>query len=348
MIAALTFALLVAAPQPPATFAPDASQLALARKFAPIVMLAKGEPYLPSSIEFFAPHVAVHCKGANASGSVLKIAGKLPDGETQKTNCFLTTAQPLHGPDEILPFFKGADPSRAPVPVYISFYKSVQSSAPDTFNIQYLTFYPYNWGKDVCLSLAPKDHCVGKRRQMDNHVGDWEGLTIKVQHGAMVGVRVGAHATDDIGFTFEAKATGKCADEGGSGDLNKVSPLKCLEVRGGHPVVYSAWGSHGVWGSAGDHHYQTLPTGERLNDSTSKGIEWHTEAALVVADSSRYPFLYKGRWGNSHETSPNNRNACKLSPVPHKLCGPLGVPLDQYELNDGPTTPPLNRDWQKL
>lgn len=45
---------------------------------------------------------------------------------------------------------------------------------------------------------------------------------------------------------------------------------------------------------------------------------------------------------------PNNRNACKLSPVPAKLCGPAGIPNDEFELNDGPVTPDLNRDYKIL
>jgi hypothetical protein len=330
----------------PANLVPGPAELALAKKFAPIVVLAQGEPYLPSSIEFYAPHVTLQCKGANAKGSVLAVAGTLPDPGAQQSNCFLTTNEKMKGPDHILAFFKGQAPSaKSPVPVYVSFYRSAKNGA---LNIQYLTFYPYNWGKNVCLSLAPRDHCMAKRHQMDNHVGDWEGMTIQVQNDQLVGVRVGAHSASTIGFTYLKSATGKCADEGGSGDLNKVSPLSCIEVRSGHPVVYSAWGSHGIWGKPGNHNYNTLPTGERLNDSTTKGIEWHTDALQVVADPTKYPFLYRGRWGNSHETAPNNRNACKLSPVPHKLCTPAGIPTDEYEMNDGPVTPDYNRDFEKL
>jgi hypothetical protein len=279
------------------------------------------------------------------TGTVTAIHGTLPSKGDQQSHCFMTTTQALKGPDDILPFFHGQDPARAPVPVYVSTYKSKKNGA---LNIQYLTFYPYNWGKNVCLSLAPKDHCMAKRHQMDNHVGDWEGMTVQVQGDKLVGVRVGAHSASKVGFTYLASAKGKCANEGGSGDLNKESPLSCLEVRNGHPVVYSAWGSHGIWGKPGDHNYQTLPTGERLNDSTSKGTEWHTERAVVAFDTSKAPFLYQGRWGNAAEGTPHNSNACKLSPVPHKLCGPAGIPTDEYELNDGPVTPDPDRDNEKL
>src|SRR4051812_19380601 len=197
----------------PAAIVPSDVELQLAKKFAPLVVLARDEPYLPSSIEFYAPHVSLRCKGNVAHGPILAVAGKLPDAGKQTSECFLTTNEPMKGPDQILGFFHGEDPTKKPVPVYVSFYKSRKNGA---LNIQYLTFFPYNWGKNVCLTLAPKDHCMGKRHQMDNHVGDWEGLTVQVQNNKVVGVRVGAHAASKIGYTFLASAQGKCPNEGGS------------------------------------------------------------------------------------------------------------------------------------
>ena len=325
-----------AASAAPAIHAPTPEELALAKKYAPLIVLAKDEKYLPSSIEFFAPNV--HFTGGGLSGTITNPQGAL-SGDNH-----LTTVQKMSGPDQILPFFHGQDPGKAPVPVYVSFYKA----ASGALNVQYMTLWPYNWGKNVCLSAAPKDHCLAKRHQMDNHVGDWEGMTIQLKGDKLVGVRVGAHSASSIGFTFKAGAGGKCPNEGGSGDLNKTFPLSCVELRGTHPVVYSAWGSHGIWGTPGDHNYQTLPTGERLVDHTSKGIEWHTERAQVVYDDGKYPFKFKGRWGNLSAEAPHNKNACKMSPSPKVLCGPLGIPQDEFELNPGPGTPDGNRDWEKL
>jgi hypothetical protein len=251
----------------------------------------------------------------------------------------------MKGPDQILGFFHGQDPRKTQVPIYAGFYKATKSGA---LNIHYRTFFPYNWGKNVCLSLAPKDHCLAKRHQMDNHVGDWEGVTVQVKAGKLVGVRVGAHSASKIGFTFRDGAKGGCPSESGDNEFGKVWPLSCIAQRDGHPVVYAAWGSHGIWGNAGSHNYQTLPTGERLVDHTSAGLEWKTWEKVVPADPSVYPFKYPGRWGNASDSVPGNSNACKLSSVPGKLCGPAGIPTDEFELNPGPGAPDLNRDWEKL
>lgn len=96
----------------------------------------------------------------------------------------------------------------------------------------------------------------------------------------------------------------------------------CADISAGISVNGSS-----PWGTEGKHNYQTLPTGEELVDHTSKGLEWHTWEALAVYDDSKYPFKFRGRWGNLPNEVPHNSSACKLSSVPSKLCGPRGHPF---------------------
>lgn len=51
------------------------------------------------------------------------------------------------------------------------------------FQVSYWFFYPYNEGKQVCfIGKIPTpmifNSCVGKKKIMGNHVGDWEHMSL--------------------------------------------------------------------------------------------------------------------------------------------------------------------------
>jgi hypothetical protein len=203
-----------------------------------------------------------------------------------------------------------------------------------------MTFYPYNYGKQVCTGPAPDDHCLTKRVEMGHHVGDWELITIRFFQGKPNAVHVGSHGNDfpDTAFTFRAP---RWTVSGSKPD----GPV--LEWEGDHPIVYSAGGSHGIYAWGGKHNYKTTAVGDELNDYTGKGIRWETWGSIIWADDSKYSVLlnvYEGRWGNPHM----GKNGCEISIVPEALCGPAGIPKDEYQLNDGPSLPDRQRDKSYL
>jgi len=340
-------------------------RLAAATRYAPLIYLAQGERYLPSSVEFFAPNVHVECQGKTVATSVLSIPDSAFSGYDVRSQCNLVTNTPLayatQGDSSPLPgglqFLTGQDPSQASVPVYVSIYP-VAPDRPDVFNVEYKTFYPYNYGKNACTSLAPADHCLSDRHQFDDHVGDWEGMSIQFTNYQPSAIRVGAHASDNVGTTYYA-------------------PRTDLQWSGDHPIVYSAIGSHGVWATAGDHNYFTIVTGDRLVDTTSPGIAWQTWNNVVVAavdghDATSW-YAYKGRWGNPEmgkvpcdflpvttvcaacaglvaggffALADRCFSACALAVLdPHQFCANLsGSLVSEFELNGGPQTPPADRD----
>lgn len=61
-----------------------------------------------------------------------------------------------------------------------------QSEPNYYFHVSYWLFFPYNEGKEVCfLGKVPAPTifgaCLGRRKTMGNHVGDWEHMSISFQ-----------------------------------------------------------------------------------------------------------------------------------------------------------------------
>lgn len=309
---------------------------AIAQRYAPLVSLASGEEWLPSSIDYLAANVDALCNGNKVSSNILDdLYRALP--ERGQENCYFVTKQALNGPYDRPAFLKGTNPATTKVPIYVFLYSDL-GSPEGNFYAQYMTFYPYNLGKNTCTTLAPGDHCLGQRVEMGDHVGDWELVTIRFANGKPEAVHVGSHGNElpDSAWNFFAPQWTK-----GGADRH------VLEWEGTHPVVYSAGGSHGLYGWAGTHTYSTLPTGERLNDHTSRGTPWKTWESIVWADDPRYFVLlnlYEGRWGNPHM----GESACDLSAQWESLCEALSIPLDEYQLNDGPSLPDRQRDKNKI
>ena len=75
-------------------------------------------------------------------------------------------------------------------------------------------------------------------------------------------------------------------------------------VEGTHPELFSANGSHGVWGDAGKFEYSNQPS---LIDFTSRGVGWRLWFNLVYIDARAAGTFsgtdlqwadFQGRWGN--------------------------------------------------
>lgn len=235
---------------------------------------------------------------------------------------WLITRENMPTPGTELDYFKGQQ-NLSDVPVYAYWADKFDGDV----DLIYFMYYPYNLGKKV----------AGKT--YGDHVGDWEHVTVRLRWTDLDG---DTHLRP-IMFAYEAH-----------GDTTKVEWPSAGEAsgdiafEGDHPIVYAAYGSHGLWASAGEHVYKDLPVFE-LSDDTSKGTAWDTWNNLVLLDyttkspispTETYPAWmgYNGdgwrsqnpggvyRWGNEH-------------------AGVAIKPLGIYERSDGPTGPVDKPVW---
>lgn len=322
----------------------------LAQRYSPAVYLAEGEKWLPSSIDYYAQYVHMECNGqitlenlTKITKSDLPINGGGRPGGSDEVQCYFVPKQQLAGPYDQPDWLKGQDPSATGVPVYVNVYTD-PGDPPSNYNFiaQYMLFFPYNEGKNACMTYAPSDNCMDKRVMMGDHVADWELVSIRFVNGIPQSIHVGAHGNDqpDTGSTYFC-----CAwTPSGKASRSEVS----IQWIGQHPIVYAAGGSHGIWATVGTHNYLTLPTGDQLNDHTSAGKLWKTWEKMVWFSWDPSPSIlvllnnYDGRWGAHHL----GKDACTLSGG--VLCGLLGIPADEYQLDNGPSLPSRDRDRNYL
>ncbi|WP_181771227.1 hypothetical protein [Amycolatopsis pittospori] len=137
--------------------------------------------------------------------------------------------------------------------------------------ITYWMFYPYNNGPLV-----------------QNHEGDWERVAIRLDaNDKPVTVAYFGHG-------------GSC-----------VKPWASAPKSGGHPIVFSARGTHASYPREGD-----FPTALGFSDHTGKGAVWQTATAY---DARTRPwFRFGGAWGevgeSTHTTGPGGPGAKNPAP----------------------------------
>lgn len=312
----------------------------IAQDYAPSVYLYPAEMWLPSSIDYYAQYVRLECGNRVISDDILTLeAAELPEGKGGAENnlCYLTPKVPFGDPYDQPTWLRGQDPSSGNVPVYVNIYQDERDPKTESnFIAQYMFFFPYNYGKNVCMDVAPNDKCFGARRVLGSHVGDWELVSIRFVNGLPKSVHVGAHGNDEP----NTASTYFCCD------WNNANSESILEWRNNHPVVYAAEGSHGIWGSVGKKNYMTISTGDQLNDYTGQGVYWETWKNMVWFSYTRSDSLsvllndYEGRWG----ARKMGRNACQIKDWRNSACEMFGIPFDELELNDGPSLPNRERD----
>lgn len=221
------------------------------------------------------------------------------------------------------------------------------------------SFMDPSQGKTICtINLGPLGRlpipqlfgkCLGTRRDFGSHVGDWEHMTLYFRAGQRrepTEMYVSAH---DAGayYTYERLS--------GSFEFRRqetrnnhilqqaIFPKTVRTVANGHPVLFSALGSHGLWVAPGRHRFVRVP---RLVDVNGFGTPWYTWKNLEFSYDNRHQqqpnravrraaagglmegpkwLRFLGRWGNSQSK-----------------CHPLKrLGLNFCEYNDGPTGIPL-------
>lgn len=253
---------------------------------------------------------------------------RFPDGEG---NYWIRSTAALDSPSDTLPFFAG-ELDTAPVYAY---YADKGSQLVD---LVYFFYYPYNRGKSVVDTI------------WGNHVGDWEHITVRLMRGpddtlTPVQVYLSAHS---FGGAYEWAALEHFEDT--------------------HPVVYSAWGSHGVWDSPGAHTYQTIGMEvlgvcvtivcADLTDDTAAGIAWDTWERVAGFDYGAKEGLGGQSWPvwmSETFTDPGTEPASVPGGGPifrwgnEEDCSTLGVDISDLigvcRLEDGPTGPASKSVW---
>ncbi|MCJ1339585.1 Vacuolar protein sorting-associated protein 62 [Bachmanniomyces sp. S44760] len=162
-------------------------------------------------------------------------------------------------------------------------------------------FYSFNLG-NVVFNI-----------RFGNHVGDWEHVCVRFQHGIPKAVFFSEHNFGDA-YSYEA--------------VQKI---------GKRPVIYSATGSHAMYAAPGTHSY-ILPFG-LLHDQTDRGPLWdptlnaHTYTYSPSTDTLRPSnltptspiewFYFAGQWGDRQYPLDDGRQY-EFAGQFHYVSGPLG------------------------
>ena len=227
---------------------------------------------------------------------------------THDTGSRLTTNESLGCASCTNPaFLDGERPSSSFTP---ESYVIVVPKGNGVTDLVYFHFYPYNRGKKVCIGVELFGTCLGSTEVMGNHVGDWEHFTVRLQDGQPSQVFLSQHSG---GQTFNW------------GDSQ-------IATYNGHPVIYSAKGSHGLYSKTGNVTYLSIPNGSDLVDESNAGTAWDTWNNLQVItwqEIGSYTgdlewLNYQGDWGNASDG-----------------CGILESLSGECILNEGPSGPML-------
>jgi len=268
-------------------------------KWGPLVKLARGEKWKPSSVAYFLDHTRMEqCNNQPEPMTIYNL-------QKCNSNSYLTTKQKLKRASSTEPVvFRGQDPRN--VPVYVLYREH-----NNFLDVAYWFFFPYNRGKRVLFVFG-------------NHVGDWEHVMVRFRKNSsdyqIYSMFLSIHnskITKKFGGEFLWK----------DGKFRKGSQSLTMYEDTTHAIVYAAEGSHGMWPTAGRHVYKIIPW---LVDHTSNGVSWYTWRKLKVTKydpnrhySGEFKFLeFSGRWGNK-------KRGCGIA---EKVSG-------ECQLESGPTGP---------
>lgn len=163
----------------------------------------------------------------------------------------LRTIRPVEGSDDGDPLFKGNDGQPFTAGVKAPVYAFWSENAAGV-NLVYNFYYTYNRGKKVLGSVY------------GNHVGDWEHITVRLEKSNQTWVPTKVYySSHDKGELIAWSNVQKIADT--------------------HPIVFSAWGSHGCYSTGGSTEYDTA-AGTPLVDVRGNGTQWQTWMNLVALD----------------------------------------------------------------
>ncbi|XP_017129516.1 uncharacterized protein LOC108147477 [Drosophila elegans] len=219
------------------------------------------------------------------------------------------------------------------------------------FHVTYWMFYPYSQGKTMCtVSLGPLGripfpavygYCLGNRKDIGSHVGDWEHMSLYFNGDAEPqAMYVSAH---DAGAYYSYnRLTGSFEfrrQETRKGILQRPNFPKTVTTFKNHPVLFAAKGSHGLWTAPGKHRFVKVA---RLYDINGFGTPWNTWKAVDISYENLRSYgrslvpdwlTYRGKWGNPksncHPFRRIGLNFCEFTD------GPTGIPLKEPHFQCG-------------
>lgn len=198
---------------------------------------------------------------------------------------------------------------------------------PPYADVAYFFYYPYNRGKTLVSTL------------WGNHVGDWEHMTLRLLtvtsstavHWMPARIYLSQHSSGEV---VEWTDVPKTAD--------------------GHPIIYSAEGSHGVYKTAGVHTYKTTPIGD-LSDVCGEGTRWETWKRVEAYDGATKRGLLGEPWptwmrtdytnaGTGNPADPSTGAIYRWGNTKQGCDAPSFI-TDECRLVDGPTGPVEKSCW---
>jgi hypothetical protein len=297
--------------------ADDHTKVKYLKMYAPRVWFNHNEQYWPSSVEW--------------SFHFLKRYWS-----DDSNRWWLVVKEPLQEPSSVLDYFHGADPQKQwthvplkleDVPAY-AFWHEVY---PDTVDLVYFFYYPYNRGKAINIAFGTV---------MGNHVSDWEHVTVR-----LTAKRDSQGRTRWAPSADAQKLSFSLAYHSYDARYAWVNMPKVQDTD--HPIIYSAWGSHGSYASPGRHKYESV-VGQDLVDYTEAGTAWDTWKKLEFFDYDVQKGLgptWKGMWPNWLRKDKGNKDVGNGDPA----SGPVWrwgnyrwkevAGSGYYRLEHGPTGP---------
>lgn len=198
--------------------------------WAPLLYLANGEKYGPSSVDYFLEHTQL-----TTSPNEEVTLSNIPQCTD---SCYLETKEQLQKTTSKLDFFQGTSPSTT------RSYAVVKEEGRYT-HIYYWFFFPYNLGKKVCLGVVIRgcpcfrvlgkcvcplvNKCVGDKQRFGNHVGDWEHIRVTLLDKQEHSIELSYHGNEVL-FNF-------------NGNDFKASGHSKIQFLGTHPIAYIAKGN---------------------------------------------------------------------------------------------------------
>lgn len=216
----------------------------------------------------------------------------------------LKTILPLQSPsDDSLPSFAG---HLADARVYAFWVEK----AGGFHDLIYFVYFGYDRGKPALNTI------------WGSHVGDWEHLTVRLDSNLLpTQVYLSQHADGEVAGWWNMEKAGGA---------------------GNSPVLYCAWGSHGLYKESGAHKYGP---GKLFNDACSQGSQWETAGALETFDYDARSGLGTSSWPRWMDTDYTTPGSAPQSPSGNTVYR-WGNPkqgreaFGESQLNDGPTGPP--------
>ncbi|XP_042874714.1 uncharacterized protein LOC122254917 [Penaeus japonicus] len=257
--------------------------------WAPLLWLHPEEVFFPSSVDFHFENVEVRADNETVAQASPDRRSVVTGPETSSMH--LNSVPDLACADCLLDWFSGQNVSEVSVPTYV-FIRDYQDAC-GTVDVVYRNFYPYNYGKDVCVG---KSVGVYNRKVVECYVsvhsfGAWYSWN---------------DTTNNFQFTH--------GEDSRIDVVDVTYPATVEVVQGRHAEVFSANGSHGLWSEAGTHEYVHFPI--HLRDQTARGYAWRTWDRLeiveydpdVTYEGNLHYLGYRGRWGNQ-------KRGCEVQPI---------------------------------